>query len=88
MILGCLSKITLFCLQENELVSSERFIFQSAIQFLITHFLVKDKEIVCIKTMERKCCLQTRRQPKVSHIILLFLKNHLMFFPVAYFEMK
>lgn len=39
-ILACVSEITIFCLQENELVSNERFVFKSAIWFLITHFLV------------------------------------------------
>lgn len=81
MILGCLSKITLFCLQENELVSSERFILQSAIQFLITHLLVKGKEIVCMKTMGKKnVALQTRRQPKsVSYYLIIPKKSFYVF---------
>lgn len=42
MILGGLMFVrnTIFCLQEDELVSNERCVFKNAIQFLIIHFLV------------------------------------------------
>lgn len=90
MILRCFSEINSFCSHENDPVPNERFVFQNAIQFLITPFffvvVVQGKEMVCIKNIERKCCLTYMKAIEcISYNTLVCLKKKCcVFLPVAY----